>query len=113
MSLNTAAADLHRFMLLQTACYAGLQTPLLRFAGPDVVFQHAGDWTIKDYAASAKYPRGSVVGQVRIIVYALISAWRPPALLSSQQMQRRSFSTCTQNNSTHAEPWVYVPQCPH
>jgi len=30
-----------------------------------VVFQHAGDWTIKEYAKSAVYPRGSVVGQVR------------------------------------------------
>ena len=30
-----------------------------------MVFQHAGDWTIKEYAKSAVYPRGSVVGQVR------------------------------------------------
>ena len=35
--------------------------------GPDVVFQHAGDWTIQEYAAAAKYPRGSVVGQVRAV----------------------------------------------
>ena len=35
--------------------------------GPDVVFQHAGDWTIQEYAAAAKYPRGSVVGQVRAL----------------------------------------------
>lgn len=33
--------------------------------GPDVVFQHSGHWTISTYAASALYPRGSVIGQVR------------------------------------------------
>ena len=33
--------------------------------GPDVVFQHAGDWTIQEYSAVAKHPRGSVVGQAR------------------------------------------------
>ena len=35
--------------------------------GPDVVFQHAGDWTIQEYAAAAKHPRGSVVGQVTAV----------------------------------------------
>ena len=37
---------------------------LYKYTGPDVVFQHAGDWTIEEYAKSAVYPRGSVVGQV-------------------------------------------------
>ena len=28
--------------------------------GPDTLFQHTADWTVKTYAAAAKYPRGSV-----------------------------------------------------
>lgn len=35
--------------------------------GPDMAFQHAGDWTIQEYAAAAKHPRGSVVGQVHAL----------------------------------------------
>ena len=31
--------------------------------GPDVVFQHTGDWTLRAYARTAPAPRGTTVGQ--------------------------------------------------
>ena len=34
--------------------------------GPDTLFQHTADWTVKTYAAAAKYPRGSVFLMVQI-----------------------------------------------
>ncbi|KAK9905035.1 hypothetical protein WJX75_008341 [Coccomyxa subellipsoidea] len=32
-------------------------------AGPDVLFQHTGSWTLEAYARGAKYPHGSAFGQ--------------------------------------------------
>jgi hypothetical protein len=31
--------------------------------GPDVVFQHTGDWTLAAYARSAPHPRGTTLAQ--------------------------------------------------
>ena len=31
--------------------------------GPDVLFQHSGDWTLRAYSRVAPYPRGTTVGQ--------------------------------------------------
>lgn len=49
--------------------------------GPDVVFQHTGDWTLAAYARSAPHPRGTTLAQDFFDLGGwLASSWRKEEL---------------------------------